>query len=313
MSQKRHALLILRTPFQAWLAQRVLIAEEVSSFDLVYLTQNNSIEDRYYFSRLQRNALKAQYCYVPPQRPDILNHLAFRIQTNQWYGDKNYELVMLASIDALVPSSLSAHHTGELITFDDGSANISAASSYRADTPSLRTSIYRKLFGARSVSAMCNRVLRHYTLHPDLENIVGHERLVAIKGWGTGIANSEGGLPKKFFIGQPLSTTLSIGQLEKLSAYMFNQNLHYYIRHPRESTLVFEGTPLLDKKGRIAEDAILNASKNTPVHVLGWFSSTLLNLRQTEIRRTMVLFRDDSRTPSMADLGRRTGCEIVLI
>lgn len=306
------ALLILRTPFQAWLAERVLEQEAVKHFDLVYFTQNDSPEDRYYFARLSAHAGHSQYCFVSTRWPDIRNHLAFRHLATQWFQKNRYDKVLLSSIDALVPNSLAAQNRGELVTFDDGSANIYPDSSYCLDSPSWRTRLYRRLFGALDIATTCARIARHYTLHPDLDNIVEKNRIKGIAAWPCVETALSAGFPLKVFIGQPFFGGLSEQQIASLQQYLANERFDYYVRHPRESELLTQAIPLLDKGGRIAEDAILHTAEHRALHVTGWFSSVLFNLRGAA-RRTMILFQNDPRTPTMAKLARQVGCEIVLL
>lgn len=308
------ALLILRTPFQAWLAESVLKHESIDQYDLVYLTQNDSTEDQYYFGRLSSRANQSQYCFVPPMLPDIRNHLAFRKRLAKWFKPAVYDTVLLASIDALVPNALATRHGAgaQLITFDDGSANIYADSAYRCDMPSRRMRLYRRLFGALTIELTISRIVRHYTLHPGLDNIVDNERLRLIKKLSepSGIQNQSAVL--KVFIGQPFHDVLSVQQLDCLRHYLEGHQFDYYVQHPRESAPLIEKISLLDKQGLIAEDAIPRAANGRAVKVVGWFSTVLFNMHGTA-KRTMLLFEDDSRTPGMAELAERVGCEVVVL
>ena len=81
---RRSALLLVRTPLQAWISGQVLQAEGVGRYDLAYFTHNDSSEDQHYFGELAAGADQAQYCHAPVRRYDILGHLDFHRQTASW-------------------------------------------------------------------------------------------------------------------------------------------------------------------------------------------------------------------------------------
>lgn len=56
-SLKRSALLLLRTPFQAWFAELALSAESIFDCEVIYFTQNDSTQDRNYYKKLSSNAI----------------------------------------------------------------------------------------------------------------------------------------------------------------------------------------------------------------------------------------------------------------
>ena len=143
---ERYALLLVRTPFQAWIAERIIYAETVSHYDVLYLTQHDSPEDRHYYKNLSDQADDAQYCVATTGRFDILNDLHFRRQTKKWNFNKVYDLVLLASINSHILTAISSRQvSAELVTFDDGLANIMPSGMYSKDVTSWRNNIYGKL------------------------------------------------------------------------------------------------------------------------------------------------------------------------
>lgn len=305
------ALLILRTPFQAWLAQRVLKEENIESYDLLYFTQNNSKEDQFYFKLLAKNSKNRKYSYITPKPFDILNHLYFMSQTKSWFRDLKHDLTLIASIDALVPNAIASRQNGQIITFDDGTANFNKSSSYHTGIESFRYSLYSKMIGASTLQTIRSRIARHYTIYNNFENIVENSRLRYLDKF------SERQLVKKnkpkltYFIGQPFSEALSASEILSLKQCVQKISIDRYVRHPRESQPLSMSAPLLDKDGQIAEDAILHDARQSPVHVIGCFSTVLFNLEGLVDRRTMLLSKQASRTPYFAELAKKSGCEIV--
>lgn len=313
----RSALLIVRTPLQAWIAARVLAAERVKMYDLLYFTQNDSPEDRNYFTELCGKAETATYLFAKKRRFDILNHLDFRWQARAWFKEKSYNIILLASIDAFVPNSIASNQSGELVTFDDGTGNFTESSSYFVDNGGWRAKLYRYLLGAASISKIASRTSRHYTLYPNYKNIVESARLIDSSKWlirdASFLKHSENANPITYFIGGPFSEDLTPNDIRALESFLRTMDINVYVRHPREHNVLKIGVPNLDKQGLIAEDAILRHAQGRPIHLVGWFSTVLFNMAAIAQRSTMILFKSNYNSEHMARLARRAGCQIILI
>lgn len=310
---QKSALLLIRTPFQAFIARQVLIEEKVSSFDLLYFTQNNSSEDLYYFDLLSSGSVNAEYFYAPKRKFDILGQLDFRLQARSYFQDKNFDFVLLASIDAPVINAIASRQSAELVTLDDGSANIFSLGHYHVDSTNWRGRIYRKLLGGACLSDFKRRIARHYTLYPQFENIVEPERLRTLDGVDGQPAGRQQGSIRTYFIGAPFEEVMTASQIKVFQSYLRSQQIDYYVKHPREDHPLELDIPLLDKAGRIAEDAICRDADGADINIIGWFSTVLLNLGGLAKRRTMILFASDSGTSLMVELGKEAGCEIVML
>lgn len=318
---KRSALLLVRTPLQAWIAEQVLRAEAVTNYDFVYFTHNDSGEDRYYFNRLSANADHAQYCYAPTRRFDILGHLDFYWQTRKWHYDLGHEITLMGSIDSHLINSISRQQvTSELITFDDGLANILPSDRYCKDNTSWRSRIYRKFLGASDLASTRDRIAHHYTLYEKFDNIVESGRLKALSGWNFNgqsrrIEKDVGTLQpiKTYFIGQPFEEAMSAEHVNIFENYVKTLGIDVYVRHPRERQPLDIGVPFLEKLGEIAENAILRDAKNCEIHIFGWFSTVLFNLNFMASQRTMILMHADPVSSQMAKMARKVGCEVILL
>jgi|CXWL01.1.fsa_nt_gi hypothetical protein len=307
------ALVLLRTPFQAWIVERVLKQEDIAQFDLVYFTQDDSAEDRYYFGRLASRSGMTAYCHVRRKQPDILNHLYFRWKIRLWFRPANYDFVLLSSIDALVPNALATSKDAALITFDDGTANINKQCVYYVENQGLRVRFYRWMLGAASLVEIKLKIRRHYTLYDKNENIVESERLRFLPLWFGEHKVPEDAPVISFFIGEPFEEVYDVRQLAKLGEYIKCFDLDYYVKHPRETSVIAEHVVQLDKAGKIAEDAIINSARCSRIHLIGCFSTVMFNMQGYAWKRTMILFSDDPTTLSMSELARNAGCEVVLI
>ena len=315
MATELTALLLIRTPLQAWIAERVLKAEGVTRYDLVYFTQNDSTEDKFYYQLLAAGAVRSQYCHVPLKRYDILGHIDFFIQSRTWRRKPSPDLVMLASYDSPVINALaSVHKFSRLVTFDDGTANIFTDGLYHLDIVSRRMKLYRCFFRATSPDIFKDRISRHYTIYPGFINIVENARLRYINGWQHYADRADFSVDAKvYFIGQPYEEVLNPAQIGRLEEYLRTKVIHSYVRHPRERSPINIDLPFLDKQGRVAEDAILADAGDRPIHIIGWFSSVMLNLAAIASKRTMILLNDHPASKMQANLALQSGCEIVFI
>ena len=311
----KFALLLVRTPFQAWLAIQTLRAEGISNYSLVYFTHNDSSEDKYYFKELAANSLAAQYCYVPVRRFDILAHIDMHWQIRSWRCSKSPDVILLASINAPVINALAAKHvTSELITFDDGLANILPTEAYFIDKASSRMRLYRRLLGATALDAIKSRIVRHYTIYQGFNNIVDGLRLRYFDGWKSNQNTAcYEGIMLSYFVGQPFEEDLTTKQIESLEHFLRTMKIHFYVRHPRERKTLNIEAPFMDKHGLLAEDAILKHAQGQPIHLIGWYTSVLINLSRSVNKITMILLESDANSESMAATARKAGCEIVLI
>lgn len=310
---QKKALLLVRTPFQAWLAEKVLEKETVSEFDIIYFTQNDSAEDQHYYERLKAKARRTKYIFVPRQKYDIFNHIQFWLGSRAFLWGEKYNLTMLSSIESHVINAISNRfRDSELVTFDDGTANYNTSGVYFIDLESSRARLYRKIFGGVSLSVVKERISRHYTIQPSLENIVSGSRLFYVDGWGHKNDLNKPGLPSKtYFLGAPFSEFLENSQIKKLEAFARTAGVDVYVRHPREHIVIDLGVPFLEKNGLIAEEAILKDSQGHPIRLIGSLSSVMFNLKNVATQRLVLVPELQSKNYDLVYVAEKSGCKVV--
>lgn len=308
------SLLIITTPFQGWLAQQVLEAEGIDTFDIIYFTQNNSTEDKYYYNKLSLNARRSDYCYHNPKGPSILSSIAFRVKSNKWYKLTSYENILCASIDALyITSLIRKNPTAQLITFDDGAANIYTNGIYFTNPTSKRVFLYTYLLKSLPLEKVKSRIQRHYTMYQGMENIVEPNRLIYLNNIiEKPVAIDNRQEAKTYFISAPFEEVLSSEQIQRLTNTLNNYDIDVYVKHPRERSKIRIDKPFLDKKGRIAEEAIISDAQNKEIILIGWFSTVMLNMGDFCYKRIVLLAKDAANTSELAKLSETAGCEVVL-
>ncbi|MES1935626.1 glycosyltransferase family 52 [Salinisphaera hydrothermalis] len=315
LPRNKHVLVLLRTPFQAWLAEKVIEAESVSSFDLLYFTQDASAEDRFYYARLAGRARDAKFVYVPRQARDLLNHIGFALRAWPFVFRKRYDTTFFSSIDSYVLNALASRGaSGQLVTLDDGAANYNQAGLYFCERVPRRERLYRHIFGARSITETRARIARHYTIQPKLRNIVDESRLKSIVAWdGLPARRQQDGVPKTYFIGAPFQEVLDRHQVARLESYVRQLGVDVYVRHPREHEPLGLVAPFLDKRGRIAEEAILDDADGRSIVLVGFLSSVMFNLASCAKTRVVLVPSGAASHNKLIGLARKVGCEIVPI
>lgn len=306
-----NALVLVASPLQAELAQRLLEAEKVIDFDVLYFSSADSLEDRNYFERIARSAAAAHYFHLPNFSWLAQIVLAFwRIRRAQ--VRRIYSFAVLASLTSIPITTLAFKRAPIFLTFDDGLGNYNSASRMHRDSTGWRARGYRTVFKCPPLSVLKEKIARHYTVHPNLPNIVEHDRVRALPGWTRGrLSSSRGTTPKTYFIGSIIDEFFN-PELGRLGEILSNYSLDFYVAHTRESQPLDLGVPLLDKRGLIAEEAILNDAAGRPFHLIGWPSTVFFNLSFSE-KRTLIFPKAATGLIPIADLAKKSGCEVLYI
>tara|TARA_R110000851_G_scaffold323249_2_gene489753 strand:- start:10000 stop:10956 length:957 start_codon:yes stop_codon:yes gene_type:complete len=307
---ENRSLVLVRTPFQAWLVMRVLKEEGVGCYDVIYFTQNNSEEDRHYFSLLEASAKKSLYLFVPPGRLDIFSHILFRYHSRYWSLDRGYRKVFLSSINAPVPNAIaSAQSSAQMISYDDGAANIFSEGDFYKEKRGLRAKFYRLILGAQNLSELKKRIFRHYTIYDGYENVVEKNRLVLLKNSKSETSNTDE--IKSYFIGAPFREVLTSDQIRQLTTYMESVEIDAYVRHPREKQPLNLAAPFLEKRGKVAEQAILDDARGRKIILFGFLSSVMFNMASCVHKRIVFVPKGASRHIALIELAEKSGCEVV--
>ena len=309
-------LLIIGTPFQAWLAERVLIEEKVDSFDLIYFTQHNSIEDNYYYEKLALKAERSEYIFVLPQRINVLALIFFKLRTRSWYKYSQYHTIFCANIENIfITSLIRSHHNSRLITFDDGTSNIDTESSYSyfKESGSIRDRVYRVLLNGLTLTQVKSLIDKHYTMYDGYENIVDSSKLIFLDKLKRS-SYEENGTTETYFIGAPFEEIMSDKEIKGLEKYLEGWKFSAYVAHPRERKSLRISAETLDKKGQIAEEAILANAKEASIILIGGnLSSVMLNIGHICKEVIVIIPERSKRTKNIARMSVELGFTVILI
>ncbi|PFG53736.1 glycosyl transferase family 52 [Marinobacter sp. LV10R520-4] len=313
----KNVLLLVRTPFQAWLANKIIDHIDLSCFDLVYFTYDDSKKDRFYFSLLSSRSRRSAYVNVRGRRRVAIHHAFIYLRSFFGRGYSGYNLVLLASFDVYLFRMLARRqHGADIRTFDDGAANIYPESSYYSDKSSRFTWLYDFLLSAGSKERFKKDIKKHYTIYPLFENIVEKDRVEAIDPWQKNdSSNPSDDKEVIFFIGQPFDEVVSLGlfdrgDLIRLEQFVKSLGVDYYLQHPREMQPLSVGGVLVSDANRIAEELIPELCDGKRPVVYGWFSTVLFNLPTEKVKKIYLSVGKQEHESLRVEMCIKVGCEI---
>lgn len=315
MSAVDTVLFLCRTPLQARICLKIIETENIQKADVFYYTQHDSESDRLYYSRLQQVGGHTQYVHLSNDRYGVINYIIAYFLADKRFKKLQYKSIYLASIDAMLfRAFLKIHNDAHVFTFDDGTSNIvrNCAISYHAEDRG-RTEVIRRLARMQTRRQIKDKSLRHYSIYKEFENICPPERTVHLDIFPPSPAAIDCTREVKFFIGQPFEEYLNEAQIRRLQNFLKTQKFDYYIKHPRENRPAQGGIPFLDKKGELAETAIMAASAGAIPHIYAGFSTVLFNIPSDNARKFYLHFRDkdDDETREMHEFALRAGCSVI--
>jgi hypothetical protein len=276
-------LVLVSTPLQALIAQKLLGPAGSDDYDVVYSAQSDLESHRLYFQKLADNARQASYV-AGGRGPATLRFLARRFELRSFFR-ATYDVVHLASIDSqLFRSLLTRHRDASVVSFDDGAANVFSGSRFFAGR-SPGQSAADLILRCQSMQRIRRRIEAHYTLYEDQPNIVDVDRLRPLRLWEDlfrDAPQSRLGESTSFFIGQPFSEAVAAGALDAsalaaLRGWLSRNAIDHYLVHPREMDPLLGPLPAA-ASAVLAEEKIFELAAGRRPRLHGWFSTVLLNI-----------------------------------
>jgi beta-galactosamide-alpha-2,3-sialyltransferase len=297
---------------QARICQAILRERPPPAFDLLYVTQDDNELDRSYYARLASHASASEYVHIPRRRPDILNHLIgiWRARASRLLT--GHDEIYLGSIDSFIfRYVLAKNPSAAVYGFDDGTGNFTFASVYHARRHA-RARLYAAVLRLPSTEAVKQRIRHHFSIYPGLANIVSSDRVsyLAVFDTKTHAASAE---RMRFFIGQPFSEYLPPPQVERLKAWLRTQELDAYVMHPREKEPLLPDLPVLDKRGELAEDAILAAARGKRPVITAVFSTVLFNISSRTADKIYLSLGTGATEMELRRLAQEAGASVVTL
>lgn len=305
-------LIICCTPLQVLVAEAMLEAEDVRRFKLIYYTWIDNAKHRKYYERLAARADASEYIHLNSRFPV---HFFYFLRAFRRLSAKDISEIAFAAIDNFyIQYAIKRYQYQEIITFDDGVANVVKSSAYfnlikRSNFHSIFGKVVR---GDVNESWIRRKARRHYTIYPGIENIVERSRLHSVTI--NGFKKNSGENPStqsslRVFLGQPVvdirDDELKRNYIEMVRSFDIDE----YIPHPREFDL--DGLPKITESNLIAEEYILDRmSEYGEVTIYSLFSTVLLNIDHQRLRKIVVVYPSVAeRIKEIYPLFRERGCE----
>ena len=315
------SLFLIRTPFQGWLASKIISQERLSNYDVVYFTHDDSLKDRYYFDLLKKNSRSSKYLVARRVSRQALYHYFIYLKLFFVRWRRDYEKVFLSSFDSYLFRVLARRCKGsKIVTFDDGAANISASSPFYRYSSGRLSGLYNFLLGSGSRESFKKIISYHYTVYPGFNNIVEAGKLKPLKLLDERFErdNDLNGERVVFFIGQPFDELVSTGVLgekgfSKLKSFIKDMRVDYYLQHPRELCPLDANAVVVNESGKVAEELIFDlAGSGIPV-VYSSFSTVILNLPSGFAKKVYLSLGSGDDEEERKRLCSSRGCEVYLM
>lgn len=314
-SDKDVSLFLCRTPLQAKICSEIIKKNNIKHFDFVYFTQNNSESDRCYYESLREHSRNSLYLHVEKKKPDILNHLVSIFRFYRGWAWSGYKSLYLASIDSFLFRYIVKKSDGaRLFGFDDGAANLSRFGHYYNYDLYKKANFYSKVLGLPTTKNVRDRIAKHYSIYEGLGNIVPDEDIIFLDVFDFGSRNfckSMGMVT--FFIGQPFFEYLESDEVDKLRRWVDDQEVDFYIKHPREEYPLVSNVKMLSSNGLLAEDLIAKTSGGRFPKVIAGYSSVLFNLPRENVEKVYISVKKDENENERVNLIKKAGCFVVIV
>lgn len=303
-------LIICCTPLQVLIAEKIIEKYPEKNFFGVMLHTVENPKFIHYKLRLQQKCKGGFFSLL--QHNDRWNLFKEIIYLKKVFSHQNFERVFVANITELhIQFLLSAIKFEQLNTFDDGTVNIVKNSPFLQDDPNtfVRKAINFTLGNRFSTAKLRNLSNKHYTIYPNLPNIISQTEPVVFFEANHQQVSAE--LPVNILLGQPVyaDDSLNIALAEQVIKQF---NIQAYFPHPREkyrlNNVEYIDTPL------IFEDYILSEFSNKKCRVYTYFSSVILNLMDKSPNIEMVALKIDTKDPAFNatyDLFEELGISII--
>lgn len=288
---------LVKTKFQAY--QACLICDEKGLYNNQFIVISN--EERSTWEHYRK--IMSQFGIVTHlagvHRKTKKVNLIVNLSTLLWNTrQKTTSLIACASIsDPLIRLFLAFSKPKSVWTFDDGFANYSQNFNFfKLDK---NKTLIDRLFPRAVVEKLVENVDLHYSLRPDLPNIVPLEKVVRLN-WESSARLATVKLKNKalngkvIFLDQPLSSVLSQAEIDTLKLVVLDLRPDYFVPHPGGVGIFPKSQKSLCLGGMVIEDFLRQyQSQGFKCHLVGNLSTALFTA-PSQIEKTFIVTRRQS-------------------
>ncbi|OFV45934.1 MULTISPECIES: glycosyltransferase family 52 [Oligella] len=279
---KIKSLFVCTTPLQSLIAEKIISHEGLDKSDciLIYIALTDNNKNYYYFSKLSNGMYLGDYIKTNRSLATV-THLR-KILKNKKFN------VYIGSIDdTLVHYVLSFVDCQELVTFDDGTANIFINSTFftgveRGIFRGFILKVVNYILGNRfTLEKVKSKLKKHYTIYPEFQNVVDRTETLQLLDFKKNNRATHGEI--NIFLGtmyEDVVNKKSNADLlwEKVRNFIENSNVEWiYIPHPRDQRKI--NIESIEDSLLIAEEQIYSLrEKYKQINLYGFASSAQFNL-----------------------------------
>ena len=265
-------LIICTTPLQTLLAREIVKNYEDEKFYGILFSNHFSEKvDRYFnLFGVLCHVLNKIYC------KSLIRLVCLILYYKIKFFNKKFDKIFVANIEnILIQSIISSLKFNELITFDDGTANILKSSMLYQNNESWKLKFIKFIFMIdHDINTLKNISSLHYTIYY-MDNIIKKTKRISIFNFNDSVGNALNGV-LKICLGQRLYND-DAKNVDLFKKIIDKYNIDYYLPHPKESFIV-DGVKYYDSD-LIFEDIICNELNNyKEIYVYTIYSSAIINI-----------------------------------
>lgn len=282
---KKECLIMCATPLHLLIVEQIIKSNPNNDYDLILMFNegDNLNKFHHYLNRIKplcRNYL------LYAHKPKILNLIPFRFKLVLHGFNKKYDELYLANIlraHFQLIVSLPFNSKATVITYDDGLANLLPSGEFYQDKhPDIFRHIIKKLLGIKYYSSdIKNLSIKHYTIYPNLPNIIGNTIHINLH---PELSTKDDVTPVhstiRIYLGQPLKGLNRKFSTQYIKNILDKFEIDYYFPHPREKHVDSYEDKVV-QTDLIFEDYIiqfLNDNPRVKMQVYTFFSGAALNI-----------------------------------
>lgn len=279
-------LIICMTPLQVLIANTI-IRQSNSLFIGVYLTDMPSQKHEYYAKKLEAHCQKFAYIAVSNQSTWVKFTNFYTIEKAiRHLPLANIDTLYLANLDLLLPLYITGLvNYRNLMTFDDGTANIFPNSRYFSPPKiSIAKRIFKYFLGIKyiDIHAVIKGSQKHFTIFPHEKNIIDNIEPIYLFD-KTKTEHNENLPVKRLLLGQALDNFIGETAYRDIVAKMVSEfAIDAFCPHPRENIDFSYLLPVIHSD-KIIEDYLLDELSQHPnqrFEIYTFISTAVFSLKQ---------------------------------
>lgn len=278
---RKRNLFICMTPFQLFFATKIIESEKIDNVTILLLDLSHS-EKNYYYLEKAKNKLKCEtIVYQENKSNKILKLLTFLKFILLNFLFKKFDGVYLASLhDKYIHILLNFISFNGVYSFDDGVANINKDGIYFKDDY-IKNNIIKK-------------VVKHYTIYSDVENIVENSRLKLLNIFDLNSIENNCNDTVIFFIGQPYNEIFKNKSDEYIFELIHSLRVDYYFKHPREK-IIYNDVSYVESMEIFESflESYINKHPFKNIVIYSFFSSVMFNVSNYNNVNIVALVNDE--------------------